>query len=389
MAKDKLEDWDEVAANNLDMGGISLAENVMRPPAVNNEMREHMAQVSKWLGDDTLAAAATTDLGAVPGRYISITGNTTITAFGTIKSGTIKYLKFTGTPTITYNATSMILPGAVSIVAAAGDTAIFASEGSGNWRLVSYLRAVSTTPVAPLGQCYLDRSGSNLVLSPLNGNLISINGVNYTVPSAGVSLAPTSLTPATAYYIYAFMSSGTMTLEAVVTAPAVNTTTGVMQKTGDATRTLVGLWLVTTGPAWSTVACQGASWFNPQPKMSSGGIGGTTSTATSLAELATGCRLSFVSFSGRQVRYEVSGSFASSLAAQNGALDIGLDGTTNQLAASSVVRNSAALSGQNSYLSGAVGASPSAGTHYITPLVLTSSGTATWSATYVSATIMG
>src|SRR6188508_325955 len=98
MAKDKLEDWDEVAANNLDMGGISLAENVMRPPAVNNEMREHMAQVSKWLGDDTLVAAATTDLGSVPGRKISITGNTGITSFGTIKAGTIKYLVFTGTP---------------------------------------------------------------------------------------------------------------------------------------------------------------------------------------------------------------------------------------------------------------------------------------------------
>jgi len=141
MAKDKLEDWDEVAANNLDMGGISLAENVMRPPAVNNEMREHMAQVSKWLGDDTLVAATTTDLGTVPGRYISVTGNTTITGFGTIKSGTIKYLKFTGTPTITYNATSMILPGAVSIVATAGDTALFVSEGSGNWRCVAYQRA--------------------------------------------------------------------------------------------------------------------------------------------------------------------------------------------------------------------------------------------------------
>lgn len=141
MAKDKLEDWAEVAADNLDMGGISLAENVMRPPAVNNEMREHMAQVAKWLGDETIVAAATTDIGTLPGRYISITGNTAITSFGTIKAGTIKYLKFTGTPTITYNAASLILPSLSSITAASGDTAVFVSEGSGNWRCVSYQRA--------------------------------------------------------------------------------------------------------------------------------------------------------------------------------------------------------------------------------------------------------
>lgn len=169
MSKDKLEDWDEVAANNLDMGGISLAENVMRPPAVNNEMREHMAQVSKWLGDDTIVAASTTDLGTVPGRYISVTGNTTITAFGTLKAGTIKYLKFTGTPTITYNATSMILPGALSLTAAAGDTAIVVSEGSGNWRLVAYQRASGSPAVLP-NDAYRNRMvNSNKAVSQENG----------------------------------------------------------------------------------------------------------------------------------------------------------------------------------------------------------------------------
>lgn len=140
MAFTKPEEWDETPINNTEMNGIDLQENVMRPPAVNNQMREHMAQMAKWLGDDTIASASTTDLGSVPGRYVSITGTTTITAFGTIKAGTVKYVKFAAALTLTHNGTSLILPGAANITTAAGDMAIFVSEGSGNWLCVTYNR---------------------------------------------------------------------------------------------------------------------------------------------------------------------------------------------------------------------------------------------------------
>lgn len=191
--KTKLEDWDEVAANNLDLNGIPLAENATRPPMVNNWMREDMAQIAKWLGDDTLVAAATTDLGTVPGRYIVITGNTTITAFGTIKAGTIKYLKFSGTPTITYNVTSMILPAAINIAAAVGDSAIVVSEGSGNWRLLDYMRAAGTTLVVPL-DTYRNRmvnSGKTVsqengqTSGTTNGRYLSDQNAMFFVSSAG------------------------------------------------------------------------------------------------------------------------------------------------------------------------------------------------------------
>lgn len=140
MAKTALEQWDETAANNLDRGGVNIGEGC-NPSDVNNAMRELMSQVAKWLGDDTIASAATTDLGSKPGRYVEITGTTTITGFGTIKAGTIKFVKFAGALTLTHNATSLILPGATNIVTAAGDTAVFVSEGSGNWRCLSYQRA--------------------------------------------------------------------------------------------------------------------------------------------------------------------------------------------------------------------------------------------------------
>lgn len=140
MALTKLEEWSETPASNIDVGGIGLSD-ATQIDALDNIEREHMSQVAKWLGDDTLASAATTDLGSVPGRYVSVTGTTTITALGTIKAGTIKYVKFTGALTLTHNATSLILPGASNLITEAGDVAILVSEGSGNWRCLSFQRA--------------------------------------------------------------------------------------------------------------------------------------------------------------------------------------------------------------------------------------------------------
>ncbi|MEB2654919.1 hypothetical protein SOP89_26500, partial [Pseudomonas siliginis] len=93
------------------------------------------------------------------------------------------------------------------------------------------------------GQCRLSYvSGTQLKLSPYNGNNLIINGVPQQIPSAGVTLANTGLAASTKYYVYAYMNAGTMTLEAVTTAHATGTN-GVEQKSGDATRTLVGMIL--------------------------------------------------------------------------------------------------------------------------------------------------
>lgn len=45
MPKSAVSDWDTTAANNTDIGGISLAEGVMLPSSVNNAIREMMAQI--------------------------------------------------------------------------------------------------------------------------------------------------------------------------------------------------------------------------------------------------------------------------------------------------------------------------------------------------------
>lgn len=88
-----------------------------------------------------IASASTTNLANATGNYLNITGNTTINSFGTVNAGVPFWLVFDSTPTITYNASSMILPTGASITAAAGDTGLFMSLGSGNWRCFEYIRA--------------------------------------------------------------------------------------------------------------------------------------------------------------------------------------------------------------------------------------------------------
>jgi hypothetical protein len=125
----------------------------------------------------------------------------------------------------------------------------------------------------PVGRCVLIKSGANLMLMPKNGNLLTINGVACSIPAAGLSLAPTGLTPSTLYYIYAVATAGVVTsLEASTTGhgpdPATSANAGVEIKTGDPTRSLVGMAYCGAGPAWfdATGNRLVRSWFN-RPRM--------------------------------------------------------------------------------------------------------------------------
>ena len=117
--------------------------------------------------------------------------------------------------------------------------------------------------------CRLVVNGSNLLLSPYNGNAIWVNGIPQSIPAAGVTLLPTGLVVGTFYYIYAFMSGNTLTLEASTTAYVAHTL-GYMQKIGDATRTLVGASVPRAGPIFvdSSGSRYTLSWFNRKRKLS-------------------------------------------------------------------------------------------------------------------------
>lgn len=69
-----------------------------------------------------LASAATTDIGLQNTNFLRITGNTTITSFGTNYRGP-RFLVFDGAVTLT-NSSTLVLPGGANITTAAGDVLI-------------------------------------------------------------------------------------------------------------------------------------------------------------------------------------------------------------------------------------------------------------------------
>lgn len=88
-----------------------------------------------------IASATTTELGAADSHFVSITGTTTITGFGSTGDRELVWVKFDGALILTYNATSMILPTAANITTVAGDIALFSRVSGANWQCLNYLRA--------------------------------------------------------------------------------------------------------------------------------------------------------------------------------------------------------------------------------------------------------
>lgn len=87
----------------------------------------------------TVTAGSTTNLALADGNFVHISGaGTTINSFGNLQAGTRFVLVFDGVYILTYNATSLIIPGAANKTTAAGDACLILSEGSGNWRIVGY-----------------------------------------------------------------------------------------------------------------------------------------------------------------------------------------------------------------------------------------------------------
>lgn len=166
------------------------------------------------------------------------------------------------------------------------------------------------------GQCYLALNGANLQLSPDNGQNIVIDGVQYPIPATGPTLAPTALTPGSAYYIYASISTGAIVLSASLTGHETSSTTGNVGTEimiGDNTKSFVGFWLVATGPVWSTVPTQGLSWFNKKTKFNRTTFSTIrTTTSNSLVEINSEIRNSFIIFAGQTVKWFVNGEIANS-----------------------------------------------------------------------------
>jgi len=132
-----------------------------------------------------IASAATTDLGAANGVWGHVTGTTTITGLGTIAAGTMRVVIFDGALTLTHNATSLILPTGANITTAADDSALFVSEGSGNWRCLAYWRKSGQPLVAATASINVQNVTSASTITPTFSNDI----VRATAQAAPLTLA--------------------------------------------------------------------------------------------------------------------------------------------------------------------------------------------------------
>ena len=135
-----LKNWSTTAASNNSAAPAGAPEG-MTLASVNDTIRQVMADVRTIYAQDTIASATTCDIGSKDAANLSITGVTTITGLGTVSAGIKKTLKFDGILILTYNATSLIIPGVGNITTAANDTCEAESLGSGNWRINWFERA--------------------------------------------------------------------------------------------------------------------------------------------------------------------------------------------------------------------------------------------------------
>lgn len=125
-----------------------------------------------------IASASTTNIGAATGNYVNITGTTTITAFDTAQAGVRRILNFNSALTLTYNATSLILPTSANITTAGGDTAIFVSLGSGNWVCTNYQRRDGTALVGSASTTYFRRTTTSGSLDGVNKTFTIANALS-------------------------------------------------------------------------------------------------------------------------------------------------------------------------------------------------------------------
>jgi len=236
--------------------------------------------------------------------------------------------------------------------------------------------------IAGFGQCQLTKSSANLLLMPFDGNRLTINSLIETVPDAGVTLSTGGLSANTFYYIYAFMSGVTMTLEASATAYAASLQagTGIKIKNADATRTLVGAARTDGSTAWVDSATQRfvRSYFNdPGVTLLNSLTAGASPGSSSYVEISsTGLRIEFLVWSGETVQIGSNGAISLSATGDRYDCSIGIDGTTAE----------DTHSASNAYAASAVPysvqlfkAGLSEGYHYATVLGSNSAGTATWS----------
>ena len=205
-----------------------------------------------------------------------------------------------------------------------------------NWQLTAspIPQAANTLPAGEVQLQFI--TATQLKAVPWNGNKVMVNGALMSVPSGGLSIANTnihingtagqSLAASTLYYLYVWNSGGNFTEDFSTTAYATDATTGMTIKSGDATRTLVGMIATNSSSQFSAILTR--SWFNDQGVVSAGHLSTNRTTASgSYVEINSEIRASFLAWTGEIVTAIATGE---QIAPVGGAVysSIGFNGTT-------------------------------------------------------------
>lgn len=251
-----LKEFSTTAASNTAVGSANVDEGCP-PSGINNAIRQFIAYVIDWLmNTDTIASAATTDIGTKTASYLAVSGTTTITALGTPTNKTEYTLKFDGALILTHNGTSLILPAAANVTTRAGEVAKFRHEGSGNWRCVSY----------PARWAYGDGTSGQVLTSAGAGSLPTwaVASGTYAAKTSGYTVAA-----ADSRGVIDFTTAGaTATLTAAATLGSGFTVTIINSaSSGDvtidpnSTETIDGLTTRLLRPGdRATIVCDGSNW---------------------------------------------------------------------------------------------------------------------------------
>lgn len=236
----------------------------------------------------------------------------------------------------------------------------------------------------------------SISLIPLGGGTLLVNGglinpvggwqmyatdiINNVALSAG---AASPATIGTWYYVYGYQDTSQyygVILEASATGFTLDSG-GIALKTGDATRTLVGMALAIDNgmgaPIWQSAANARyvASYFNRQPVLATAAFStDRTSTSATFAEINAEIKVGFMSWGDAGV-FSYIGSCSNGTLGDTVFTAIMLDGVSTIIAGNKVT-SAAGADIENCSMSRPY--TPAIGSHYVTLAGKTAAGTATW-----------
>jgi hypothetical protein len=263
------------------------------------------------------------------------------------------------------------------------------SPGDNSLHAASTAYVDAATGASIVAQCYLNNSAGTLTLQRKNGKYITCGTTNMIIPEAGLAVSASGVVANTLYFIYAYDLLGVLTVEYSTTGWLVAAASGLPVQNGNTGKTLVGLAYATATNTWSSVESETISHWNPKPKTARGLVANPATTSASWAELASSMRLGFIAHDAREVRLTLQGHWAHDTNTAAMEADIGLNGTTGQLA-SRIYTQQNAVSGDYRSFNGTLSkAFAEATRHYATPIGRTSTGALAFSQTWVEATVWG